>query len=97
MLSKRNITLFSLIVVGSLLILTAGDWLALHDIQQDYVSTQVLSALELDLAGALPYWTATSGEWTLVSISLIVRLALLGVNAVLLLVLLNKGRITARG
>jgi hypothetical protein len=72
------------------LILTVGDWLALHDIQQDYVSTEVLSSLELDIAGALPNWTAARGEWAMVSVSLFSRLVLLAANAALLLVLLSR-------
>ena len=46
MLTKRNTTFFSLAVVGFLLVLTLSDFLALHDIQQDYVSSEVLSYLD---------------------------------------------------
>jgi hypothetical protein len=97
MLSKRKTVLFSLAVVGFLLALTLGDFLALHDIQQDYVSPEVLTRMDLDLAGALPYWTTTSGEWTMVSISFIARLVLLLVNALLLLLLLRDGSAHALG
>jgi hypothetical protein len=92
MLTKRNTVLLSLALVGFLLVLAVGDFLALHDIQQDYVSSEALSNLELDLAGALPYWTATSSEWTMVSVSLISRFVLLGINALVLLPLLRRGR-----
>lgn len=90
MLSKRNTLLLSLALMGFLLVLTVGDFLALHDIERDYVSAEVLRMLELDLAGSLPYWTGTTGEWTMVTISLIARLLLLGINALLLFTLLRK-------
>ena len=89
MLTKRNVILFSLAVVGFLLALTVGDFLALHDIQQDYVSAEVLRTLELDLAGALPYWTGTTGEWSMVTISVIARFVLLIANALLLFTFLR--------
>ena len=90
MLTKRSVILFSLAVIGFLLVLTVGDLLALHDIQQDYVSAEVLRMLELDLAGALPYWTSTTGEWSLVTISVIARFVLLVMNALLLFTFLRK-------
>ncbi len=90
MLTKRNTALLSLIIIGFLLALTVGDFLSLHDIEQDYVSTEVLNTLELDLAGALPSWTATTGEWTMITISLFARFALLGANALLLLGLVRR-------
>jgi hypothetical protein len=95
MLTKRSAILFSLAVIGFLLVLTVGDFLALHDIRQDYVSAEVLRTLELDLAGALPYWTGTTGEWSLVTISVIARFVLLVMNALLLFTFLRKRTGTA--
>lgn len=90
MLTDRNKVLLTLAVVGFLLVLTVGDFLALHDIQQDYVSAEALRTLELDLAGALPYWTSTSGEWAMVTISIVSRSILLVLNALLLFTILGK-------
>ncbi|MGD2058982.1 MAG: hypothetical protein PVI04_09655 [Anaerolineales bacterium] len=90
MLTNRSKVLISLAVIGFLLVLTVGDFLALHDVQQDYVSPEALHALELDLAGALPYWTATTGEWSMLTISIYSRFVLLIVNALLLFAFLSK-------
>jgi hypothetical protein len=90
MLNQRNAAFASLAVVGFLLVLTLGDFLALHDIQQDYVSPEVLNRLKLDIAGSLPYWTATSGEWAMVTISFIARVILLLGNVLLLFMILRR-------
>jgi hypothetical protein len=55
------------------IMLTIGDYLALHDINHDYVSAQVLRSLDASPPRALPAWTATPGKWAMVSGSLLFR------------------------
>jgi hypothetical protein len=59
------------------LILTIGEFLALHDISQDYVSKDVIKSLGTSLNLRLPDWSETRLEWTLVQISLLSRLVFL--------------------
>lgn len=59
------------------LILTLGDFFALHDISQDYVSKEVISSLGTNLNLPLPDWSETRLEWTLVQISFLSRLVFL--------------------
>jgi len=62
---KRLDTLlgWSLVICIILLFLTLGDFLALHDIRQDYVSTNILADLQVKLSKELPEWTSTKAEW----------------------------------
>jgi len=61
------------------LALTFGDFLALHDIKNDYVSSNVLDEFDINMT-SLPQWTTTEGEWDLVTISFVARLLFLLVN-----------------
>lgn len=56
-----------------LLSLTFVDFLALHDIHQDYVSTKVLESEQIDVANLLPDWSSTPMEWAYVRISLFLK------------------------
>ena len=67
-----------------LLLLTLGDFLALHDIQNDYISAEILTSLGITTSATLPGWTATTGEWAVVAFSFWGRLLLLGIAIVLL-------------
>jgi hypothetical protein len=72
MKSKKIVTLLiALCVVGFLF--TIADYLALHDIMHDYVSTHVLESLDITLSDDLPDWTSTRGEWGVVRISYLYR------------------------
>ncbi len=76
MKKKRNLIgwafLFSILILGMLIL----DFLALHDVKQDYVSPNVLRDFNVNLSDLLPEWTATKGEWWTVQISFIVKLIL---------------------
>jgi len=74
------------------LLLTVGDFLALHDIGNDYVSGEILTHLGVSLSKPLPAWTATTGEWRLVEISWILRVVFFLVNAVTLVLCLRALR-----
>ena len=71
--NKRKILIITitLCVIGFLL--TIADFLALHDIHNEYVSTRVLGYLDISLSGDLPEWTATKGEWSILRISYFFR------------------------
>ena len=67
--------IFNILVLA----LTFGDFLALHDIRNDYVSSDVLEDHDLNMT-SLPEWTATKGEWDLVTISFVARSLFLLLN-----------------
>ena len=62
------------------LALTIADFLALHDIRQDYVSKETLNVLGNDLNIQLPDWTETRGEWAIVEMSYLSRFVFLVIN-----------------
>ena len=75
---------FMLIATVVVLALTLGDFMALHDIQREYVSTEVLDSLGISISDELPDWTATAGEWAMVQFSFLARSAFLILNAITL-------------
>ncbi|MCP4140993.1 MAG: hypothetical protein GY755_12020 [Chloroflexi bacterium] len=72
-------------------ILTVGDFLALHDINKDYISSERLEALGISVT--LPAWTAAAGEWQVVTISFIARSLFFLANLFLLWTLLKKEKV----
>jgi len=56
-----------------LCVCTVADFLALHDIKNDYVSQSALQYLELETSKELPAWTNTQLEWTAVTVSYLIR------------------------
>ena len=73
-----------------ILLLSVGDFLALHDIQNDYVSAEILTHLGITTSEPLPTWTATTGEWSMVAISFWGRLLLLLIASLILWQTLKK-------
>jgi hypothetical protein len=83
--SKTQIlAVVSLVLCVLVFLLTIGDFLALHDIGNDYVSKEILTYLNVSLSKELPDWTATKGEWRLVELSWVTRMGFLPANAVAL-------------
>ena len=76
--------LFNFLVIA----LTFGDFLALHDINKDYLSKEMLQYF--NITASLPAWTATKGEWQVLTISFVLRTLFLLVNILFLWVLLKK-------
>jgi len=64
-------TAITLSAIGFLL--TIFEFLALHDIHNEYVSNRILNRLNISLSGDLPEWTATKGEWEVVRVSYLFR------------------------
>ena len=80
----RAMLLFNFLVIA----LTFGDFLALHDISKDYLSRETLEYF--NISASLPAWTATEGEWQIVTISFVLRVLFLLANILLLWFLLKK-------
>ncbi|MFQ5943263.1 MAG: hypothetical protein ACE5JF_06900 [Anaerolineales bacterium] len=75
---------FTLTASLFVLALSLGEFLALHDIRQEYVSEEIIDSLEVSLSAELPGWTATKGEWALVQFSYVARFAFLALNGITL-------------
>ena len=86
----RLLATITMIVGLLLLLVTFLDLLALTDISHDYVSSQVLDNLNISLPRELPDWTATRGEWQVVSISAFSRIGFLLLNTITLGLCVNK-------
>lgn len=91
---KIAVIMIALCVLGFLL--TIGDFLALHDIKNEYVSTHILENLDITLSDDLPEWTSTRGEWQLVRISYLFRFVFFIFCAIVLYELVSRGRIKHR-
>lgn len=55
-------------------LLLIGDFLALLDIRQDYVSIDVLDTVQSGVSDEIPEWASTKLEWTFVRVSLLLKL-----------------------
>ncbi len=66
------------------LLLTILEFLALHDIKNEYVSAEILKHLQISLSNELPRWTSTTGEWRIVTISWLLRFIFLASTIVVL-------------
>ncbi len=83
----KNTPLFikiSLILCLFAFVMTIGDFLALHDIWNDYVSRKVIEACDENSALNLPKWSETKSEWQMVNISWLVRILYLAFSSVTL-------------
>lgn len=69
-----TLLLWALVLCIIILFLTLGDFLALHDIRQDYVSSDILSDLQVKLSKELPAWTSTKSEWFVANASFLLKL-----------------------
>ncbi|MDX2444512.1 MAG: hypothetical protein QNK30_12000 [Bacteroidales bacterium] len=81
---------FSLIV----LLFTFGDFLALHDIKQDYVSPFVLEDIGNGIGENLPDWTLAKMEWGLAQVSFYFKFILMTFNVIALTLVFKKLYIT---
>ncbi len=78
----RNWAVLSLVLCLVSFSLTVGDFLALHDIRNDYVSKTPLALLGNPHSKELPVWTATPTEWALVRLSWLTRVSFFALNTV---------------
>jgi len=92
-MKESGILLKSMLLLNLLIfLLTIADFLALHDIHNDYISAEMLDLHQITTSVALPAWTATQGEWQTVSISFWARAVFLVANFLLLSHLNRKTR-----
>lgn len=62
------------LVVGVIaLLMTIGEYLALHDILHDYVSKQVIEACGISTSIKLPDWSQAKLEWKMVNASGLIK------------------------
>lgn len=80
MKNSKVLIAVSLFFTVIILFLSILDVLALSDIQRDYVSQKVLQEEGILLSSELPAWTATVGEWQVVSLGVYARLPFLLLN-----------------
>ena len=57
-----------------LVLLLLGDFLALHDIGQDYVSPKVIENIPTQISDEIPDWASTKMEWIFVRVSFLLKL-----------------------
>jgi len=69
------------------------DFLALHDIRNDYVSATVINQFSSATTTVFPEWTKTSGEWSLIRFSFVVKLLVAGLTIPVVLVLRKSSRL----
>ena len=87
---KTNVALFTkilLVLTILLFICMFFDFLALHDINRDYVSKLVMTRFSPVTSNTLPNWTNTTGEWSIVQISYMIKLGITGFTFYFLLAL----------
>lgn len=73
-MKSKKIAVILLIVLCMIgFLFTIADFLALHDIKNEYVSPRVLESLDITLSDDLPKWTSTQGEWQVVRIGYLFR------------------------
>jgi hypothetical protein len=70
--NRLAIVLIIVIVVG-LFITLALDFAALHDINNEYISKNILRTLDVQLTKEVPVWTENKGEWDYLSMSFIIK------------------------
>jgi len=84
--------LMALIMV--LLICLFLDFLAFHDIRNDYVSNSVIDRFYPNSLSVLPSWSSTTGEWAIVQMSFLIKLIVAVITMIVLWKLHRKIRLT---
>ena len=70
---KESIIGLAFVLSIIVILLIFGDLMALHDINKDYVSNDLLESLQVDVSKELPEWTTQKMEWTFIQISLFLK------------------------
>ena len=85
-MKRPRIFLFITFVCCIIVILfTVLDFLCLHDIRRDYVSSYILEDQGVGQGTELPEWTETKGEWRILTLSYSLRVLFLIMIMILLL------------
>ena len=88
----KKLLIASIGITILLIVCTIDDFLSLHDIKADYVSTAALDYLKIGTSAPLPSWTDTTLEWTSVKISYVARSVLIMANLGVLVLLMRRIR-----
>jgi len=64
---------WSILLSILVLLLIIGDFMAYHDIANDYVSQEVMDAYQVTVPDNWPEWASTKGEWALIQISMVLK------------------------
>lgn len=86
----KTLLMVSLVITALVGLCAVDDFLSLHDIKADYISTSALEYLHLTTSGALPPWTDTRLEWASVTVSYVLRWLLILSNAAVLILLMKR-------
>lgn len=70
---KDSMIAWAFILSLIMMLLLIGDFLALHDIKQDYLSSDVLDTFKNDLSNEIPEWASAKLEWTFMKVSLLLK------------------------
>ena len=85
-IGKTSRALFIIGWLSAVILLTMlSDFMALHDVYNDYVSEGALRQVAVNITSALPDWAMADKEWLWIRIMFFIRLtAILGIIAVLI-------------
>ncbi|MCD4682219.1 MAG: hypothetical protein K8R86_02960 [Bacteroidales bacterium] len=83
---KRSIISAAFILSIFVFVLIFVDFLALNDINNDYVSTKVLDLIEIDISNELPAWASADLEWGFIKLSLLLK----SISTIVIIVALAK-------
>ena len=73
MKSKNSIIGWAYLLSLIVILLFLGNFLALHDIKQDYVNNTVMESLQQDSSRDIADWASCKMEWGFIQISLILQ------------------------
>ncbi len=75
MKSKESIIGWAFILSTVVFLLILGNFLALHDIKQDYANSNIIDMLQQDSSKDIADWASCKMEWGFIQISLILQSA----------------------
>jgi hypothetical protein len=83
---KKMDTLVKAVILLTVLlsVCTVADFLALHDVNKDYVSQAALQYLEVTTSKELPAWTGAQLEWATITVSYLLRTAVIVLSLLML-------------
>ena len=93
MKTTSALTKISLGLIIVLLLCLFLDFLALHDIRNDYVSNSVIDRFSPNTLSVLPVWSGTMGEWAIVQTSFLIKLIVVVITLIVLWTLQRKIRL----
>lgn len=93
MKTTSTLTKILMVLIFVLLMCLILDFLALHDIRNDYVSNSVIDRFSPNTLSVLPEWSRTMGEWAIVQTSFLIKLVVAVITMIVLWTLKRKIRL----